>query len=304
LEAGLDKEQVSPDLVILSAERLRRRIEAKYFRKIDLGKIPNDKNISPEIKKLSGYFDNGNAFSVSYMWYTMGIAANQRVVEAIKGDTISIRSFFDEANLKKYQKCGIGVVESGVEIFAAANRSFWADWRTSPNSAGAVGNSKRLIELVAGASKYLTKYPDYRLPRALAAGDVCVAIAYSVDVSLARAQLQDERDTRGIQFLPFAEGSPIVLDSLAIPSRARQPDLAYKFINYLLEPDIAALNVARVNIASSVLAAKQFVPPNIRNDAAIYPRDGSFRRMFIPAKLDSATQEALESHWKKIAVAK
>ena len=56
-----------------------------------------------------------------------------------------------------------------------------------------------------------------------------------------------------------AGGTMIWLDSMAIPRAASEPELAHAFIDYLLEPEVAAKNAEHVHYATPNRAALELL---------------------------------------------
>jgi len=76
------------------------------------------------------------------------------------------------------------------------------------------------------------------------------------------------------------EGAPQWFDMLAIPKDAKHPEAAYAFINYLLDPKVAAANTNFIHYANPVSAATPLVDEAIRNDPTIYPPAEVAAKMF------------------------
>ena len=55
------------------------------------------------------------------------------------------------------------------------------------------------------------------------------------------------------------------------PARAPNSDLAHAFINYLLDPAIAARNAEHVHFATPNQAALALLPAELKDDRSIYP---------------------------------
>lgn len=81
----------------------------------------------------------------------------------------------------------------------------------------------------------------------------------------------DVREDPETHFFVPREGSTVGVDNAAITSKAPHRDLAEKFINFLCEPKIAARNAVGVGAAAPVAAALEFLPPDVRNNPAMYP---------------------------------
>jgi len=68
-----------------------------------------------------------------------------------------------------------------------------------------------------------------------------------------------------------AEGGTIWTDAVAITKRAPHPELAYRFLNFILEPEIAA-QIANYNAyATPVAAALPYLDEELRSNPAIFP---------------------------------
>src|SRR3954462_14893415 len=64
------------DVVVPSGPFLQRLIQAGVFRRLDKGKLPNLKNMWPEVMQRLQVYDPGNQYGVNYMWGTTGIGVN------------------------------------------------------------------------------------------------------------------------------------------------------------------------------------------------------------------------------------
>ena len=68
LETKLLAGNIGYDLVFPSGNFLTRQIEAGIFRPLDRSKLPNWKNLDPEIMKRLENYDPGNKYGVPYLW--------------------------------------------------------------------------------------------------------------------------------------------------------------------------------------------------------------------------------------------
>ena len=76
----------------------------------------------------------------------------------------------------------------------------------------------------------------------LATGDVCVAFGYSGDIKQAAKRAAEAEAGRQVEYAIPAEGALLWIDTWAIPADARNVDNAHRFLDFVLRPDIAALN--------------------------------------------------------------
>ena len=96
------------DVVVTTGPFLARQIQAGVFQKLDKSKLPNLKNMWPDVMARLAKYDPGNEYAVNYMWGTTGIGYNVDKVKAALGD-VPIDSWdvlFKPENAAKLKDCG------------------------------------------------------------------------------------------------------------------------------------------------------------------------------------------------------
>jgi putrescine transport system substrate-binding protein len=95
------------------------------------------------------------------------------------------------------------------------------------------------------------------------------------------------------------EGSILWFDMLAIPKDAPEPESAYAFMNYIMEPQVAADISNFKRYASANLAAQPLVQADVKDDPRIYPPP-DLREKLTVQMADSAEQtRAITRVWQK-----
>jgi len=114
LETRLLAGSTGYDVVVPSATFLARQIGAGVLQPLDKTKLPNAKNLWPEISAKLQRYDAGNQYAVDYMWYTTGIAYNVAKIKERIGDKpiTSWEQVLRPDNLKKFADCGVYVIDS------------------------------------------------------------------------------------------------------------------------------------------------------------------------------------------------
>ena len=82
LEGKLMAGSTGFDLVVPSASFLERQLAAGVFQPLDKSKLPNWKNLDPEVLKLVAKHDPDNKYAIPYLWATTGIGYNIDKVKA------------------------------------------------------------------------------------------------------------------------------------------------------------------------------------------------------------------------------
>lgn len=300
------------DVVIVPGEVLRRQIAAGLYQKLDKTKLPNVKNLWPEVMARLQAYDPGNQYAVNYTWFTAGIAYNTEKVSEILGDDAVValsgasRSplsswgfLFRLDNLKKFGGCGVTVLDSGEDLFAIALIYLKGDPATMRWS-----DFKRASELLGIMRRNVKKFDSTEYADALASGDICLALGYSVDSFRARARAEEAGNGVEIGYAIPREGSLISLDNLAILKDAPHVAEAYALIDFLLRPEIAARNANFTHVASGILAAKAALDKDTAGDMGIYPDDAMMQRLYAPPAYDPALRKIIQREWSRIKMGK
>ena len=89
------------------------------------------------------------------------------------------------------------------------------------------------------------------------------------------------------------------MDNVCIPAKSRNVETAYAFLDFIMEPEVNAEIVNGVNYASANVPARQFIEPEILNDAAIYPADDVISRCEFIEDVGETTT-LLDQYWTEI----
>jgi putrescine transport system substrate-binding protein len=256
------------DVVVPTASYFERQIKAGVYLTLDKSKLPNLKNMDPQLMARVAMHDPDNAHGIIYMWGTNGIGYNQKMVTALMPDAPldSWRLVFDPAVAAKIAKCGISVLDSPAEMMRAVL-----------NFLGKDPNSQKPEDVQAAEATLLKIRPYIRninsseYIEALANGDLCVAVGYNGDVLQARDRARDANKGIDIKYVVPKEGSILWFDMLAIPKDAPHPEAAYAYINYIMEPKVIADISNFKRYANANLASQPYVLESVKDDPAIYP---------------------------------
>jgi putrescine transport system substrate-binding protein len=304
-EARLLTGKTGFDVVIVSGSVLQRQIAARLYQKLDKTKLPNSKNLWPEVMARLGVYDSGNQYAVNYMWFTAGIAYNVEKAEELLGDATADASLnswvilFKPRNLKKFAGCGITVLDSGEEMFAIALKYLRADPASNRQN-----DLRVAAELLSGMRRDVKKFDSADFADALANGDICLGVGYSGDSFRARDRAREADNGIEIDYTIPKEGSLMLLDNLAIPKDAPHVEEAYAFIDFLLRPAIAARNTNFTHRANGVLASKSSIGKDIVDNKSIYPDATTMQRLFAVANHDPAARKTIIREWAGITTGK
>jgi putrescine transport system substrate-binding protein len=255
------------DIVVPTGPFFERQIMAGAYQALDKSKLPNLGNMDPQLMEKVAHYDPGNAHGVIYMWGTIGIGYNEQKIRTLLPDAPldSWRLVFDPAIASKIAPCGIDVLDAPAEMM----RSVLAYLGRDPNS-------QKPEDFAAGAAvlmkirPYIRNINSSEYVESLANGDLCAAVGFNGGMLQARDRAREAHRGEVIKFLVPQEGSVLWFDILAIPKDAPNPEAAYAFMNYLMNPRVIADVTNYVHFANANAAAAPWVQPAVREDPGVY----------------------------------
>lgn len=223
---------------------------------IDLNALPNLKHISARWR------DSCGAYAVPYLWGTLGIA--------YRADRVPVapQSWTDLLQPARSDEPHIIMMEDHEDILAGPLLYQQHSINTSSND-----ELKSAFDMLRAQASAVLTY-EYAITSLRSPGyldKASMALAYSGDQQVLN-------ELAGIESEPWRyvvpkEGTLLWVDCLSIPANGRQKQLAYRFLNFISEPEIAALNAAELAVATPNAAATALLPPEISQDPTIYPPD-------------------------------
>jgi putrescine transport system substrate-binding protein len=286
------------DVVVPSLSFLGRQIQAGVFLPLDKSKIPNLKNLDPAMLKRIEQQDPGNQYAVPYLWGTSGIGYNVDKIKAIFGDTAVTGSWdvvFKPENAAKLKDCGITVLDTPSELIPIALNYLGED----PHSFDPAVIDKAAA-LLKSIRPYIRNFHSSSYINDLANGDVCLVVGWSGDIIQARDRAAEAGNGVNVAYSIPKEGAPQWFDMLAIPKDAKNVDNAYAFINYLLDPKVAAANTNYVTYPNPVPASKPMVDQAIAEDPTIYPPAEVDAKLFTFAVLPPEVDRQYTRIWTEL----
>jgi putrescine transport system substrate-binding protein len=301
LETKLLTGHTNYDVVVPSAPFLERQIKAGVFQKLDKSQLPNSKNLDPDMMKRIAVYDPGNEYSVPYMWVTSGPGYNLAKIKERMPDAPldSLRMVFDPAVVAKFKDCGVSVLDAASEVVGAVLIYLGKDPRSQSEE-----------DLKAAESVLLAIRPSLRYVHSsryiddLANGETCLALGWSGDIKQARDRAKDAGKGIEIRYSLPREGTIMNFDMLAVPADAPHPHNAMTFINYLLEPEVAARNSNLVKYANINTASTPMLSDSVKGDPNIYPPPDIQAKLVPEPPRSQEYQRLLTRTWTRFKTGK
>ncbi|MEF9990664.1 MAG: spermidine/putrescine ABC transporter substrate-binding protein [Romboutsia sp.] len=267
------------DLIFPSEYMVEKMIGEDMLQEIDYKNIPNYKYISDDFKNTD--YDPGDKRSVPYMWGTFGILYNTEMVDE---DIDSWDVLWD----KKY-KGEIQMLDSVRDSMGIALKRLGY----SMNTENIDEIEKAKNELIKQKSVVQAYVNDEGKDRILAE-EAAMGIVYSGDaLTLIEANPK-------LEYVTPKEGTNKWVDAMCIPNTAENKKEAEMFINFLLDPENAKINVDYIGYSTPNMGAYDLLDEETKNDPIAYPPDEVLDKSEIFIDLPPSVLRVYDDAWIEI----
>ncbi len=241
------------DVVVPSDYMIDRMIKEELVQPIDAAKVPNKAKIDTTFFK-DMTFDAEGKYSVPYMWGTLGIVYNKT---AVTEAPTSWNVLWDPAY-------------SGRIIMMDSVRDTMGIALTRLGYSMNTRDEKQLEEAKQSLIEQKPLVYAYRLDETkdmMIQEEADLAIMYSGDAYVALAENEN------LGYVIPQEGSNLWIDAMVIPTGAKNIENAYKFIDFMSRPDIAAKNAEYIGYSIPIPEGVALLPEEMKNSEVAYPKD-------------------------------
>ncbi|WP_437882221.1 extracellular solute-binding protein [Pseudomonas sp. LRF_L74] len=282
------------DVVVPSHFQLPRLIRAGQLAPLDSARLSHYGSIDPGLLAMLAGVETANRYVAPYLWGAVGLVIEPQLAEANYAGPLpdSWSLLFDPAQVARLKPCGIGMLDAPEET-----ASLWFNYRGRSLTLYGARQIERNMQPLQAIAREVKSLDNETYIKALGEGGLCVAMAWSGHA------LEAAGKRPNLRFLIPQEGAVAYIDSLAIPVNAAHPDLAYRFIDFLLQPGNAVRN-ARATQFYSPLASDS---AELKALAAERPMQvlgaAERRRIYMLESLSSDQKNALDRAWAPIKAA-
>ena len=255
------------DVVFPSGDHVSILGDSELLEPLDIAKLANYKNLDPVLLNKAQSFDAGNKYSVPYFWGLTGLIYNKQYTPA---ELVAKRSWGVLADSFFHGKNKVTMLDDAREVIGAA--LIYNGFSLNDTSEAALAAAKKTLHewdiniTQFDSDSYKNEVPD---------GTTWLAQAYNGD---ALQQIQSNPDL-GF-FLPI-EGSSLWMDNIVILKSSKNKELAYKFVDFLLDASVAKRNSEYTQYASPNKAANALLPKETKENLLIYPDDAYLQKCYM-----------------------
>ena len=268
------------DLVVPSANYVPIYRDKGLIQELDLTKLPHHSNIAPEWMDVA--YDPGRLYTVPWQWGTTGMAVNQT---AYSGD-INTSAIFLDPPAELVGK--VNVTPEMNDVLALA--TMYAGGEPCSEDPEVMKKVRDL--LIAAKPKWLSM--DYGMTEKMSNNDVMASLYWNG--AIFRARLVNPEVKYGYP----KEGYPLWMDNAALLSDATNVEEAYKFLDFIMLPENAALISAFARYANGISGSEEFMPADMKDAPEInIPEEFKAAGRFLPTCTGKG-QEYITAIWTEL----
>lgn len=279
LEAKLKAGASDYDIVVPSSYVAGKMFAQGMIQALDKERLaPTIKNLDAMVVKK--FPETALDYSIPYMMSYTGIAYLKSKVAGFEPSW----KMFEREDLRKRMT----LLDDYREVLGAALKYLGYSANTSSEEE-LTAAAKKVLEWKANAAKF----DNEQYKQGIASGEFYLVQGYVGDL------LQVQEDNDDIEIVIPREGTQLSIDSLAIPTGAKNIDLAYDFINFVHEPANAAKNTEAVMYLCPNKPSYDLLPEEIRSNGSIFPDEDILLRSELLHDLGKA-QPIYNRLWETI----
>lgn len=272
----------SYDIIVPSDYMIERMISEDMLMTIDVNSIPNYKYVSDSYKNM--YFDPENKFSVPYNVGMVGLIYNTKMVEE---KPVSWTALWDERYAGK-----ILMIDNPRDAFAVGQKILGYSLNSTDEKELA-----DVAQLLIEQKPNLQGYVMDEIFNKMESGEAAMVPYYVGDFIL----MQDVNPD--LDFVYPEEGVNIFVDSICIPKCAQNYEAAIKYINFMLDPEVALSNAFYIGYATpntGVLEHPDYA--EMRENQYLYPSEENMPDVEYFHNLPQESLAMLSSLWNEIRI--
>ncbi len=217
------------DVIIPSDYMIERMIKEDMLRPLNYDEIPNFEYINEDYRNL--FYDPENRYSVPYTYGMVGLIYNEDMVD---GEITSWSSLWDEqysGQILQFNNArdafGTAMYWAGIDV----NTTNHADW-------------DKAKELLRQQKPLVQSYVMDEIFNKMKSNSAAIAPYYAGDY------LTMSEDNEALRFVYPEEGTNVFVDAMCVPTCSAHPEIAERYINFMLSEDIAVANAEYIGYAS------------------------------------------------------
>lgn len=260
---------------------VRQMLELGLLTKFDQSRLDGLNNLLPKFQDPA--YDPGNSHSVPVAWGTTGLIYNSKKLQQPPEDWDYLWKNQQQLNRR------ITLINDVREVMGATLRMLGYSYNsTNPQEL------KQAYEKLKALKGAIASFTTDAWKEQILAGDLLIAMCYSADAADAISENED------LRYVIPNSGTSLWTDTMVIPKFARNVDAAYAWINFMLQPTVAASVTERLNFGTPNKTAIKQLPTKISSNPSIFAPEAILEKCERISPLEKKISEEYDRYWTQL----
>ena len=256
-------------------------VENNRLKPLDQSRLIGLDNILPKFR--NSVHDPGNRYSIPVSWGTTGLLYNSEKLNPPPRDWSYLWQY------PKLLSRRFTLLDDTREVMGATLKSLGYSYNAKKAS-----EIKQAYEKLMELKPHIASFTTDAWKDQLLAGDLYLAMSYSAD-----AVTLMQEDPR-LKYVIPESGTSLWSDTIVVPQSCPNETGAYAWINFILQPSVAAEMTQRLFFATPNQAAYDQLPAPLRNNQSLFPPDALLTKSEGIAPLEPSIAESYDQYWTKL----
>lgn len=259
---------------------VQKMIGLDLLTQLNRDKLTGLDNLFPEFQNPT--YDANNSYSIPFSWGTTGLIYNSEILDPPPEDW---EYLWENQNKLKKRMTLINDVR---EVMGAVLRMLGYSYNSQNEN-----EIKQAYEKLQSLKPAIAAFDTDAWRNQILAGDLLLAMCYSSDA------VKITRENPKLKYITPKSGSSLWTDTIAIPKTSPNVDGAYTWINFMLQPLVAAQMSQRLKVATPNMEAYQQLPEDLQNNTSLFPPESIVERCERLAPVGEL-EAVYERYWTKL----
>jgi spermidine/putrescine transport system substrate-binding protein len=225
-------------------------------------------------------YDPENRYSIPVSWGTTGLIYNRKKLAEIPQDWDYLWENKDKL-AKRFT-----LLNDVREVMGAVLKSLGYSYNATDRD-----RLRQAYEKLQNLKPAIASFTSDAWRNQILTGDLWLAMCYSADAN------EVMRESDDLAYVLPLSGSCVATDALVIPRTAPNPEGAYAWINFMLQPDVAAQICQRLSFATPNALAFEQLPETLQHNTSLFPPDPAIGRCEEIAPVSDEIGEVYDRYW-------
>jgi spermidine/putrescine transport system substrate-binding protein len=227
-------------------------------------------------------YDQNNRYSIPFNWGTTGIIYNSEILKDAPEDWDYLWKNQDRL------KNRMTLLNDVREVMGAVLRMLGYSYNSQDEN-----EIKQAYEKLQELKPAIAAFDTEAWQNQILSGDLILAMCYSADA------IRVSKENPKFKYVIPRSGSSLWTDTLVIPKTVPNLDGAYAWINFMLQPEVAAQISLRLNIATPNQAGFEQLPISVQQNTSLFPPESIIEKCERISPLDEV-DDIYERYWTQL----